>query len=74
MKEKLAEDLKKYEAEIAAVNKKLGESDEQRASLIAHGRRCEGIVAYLRSALADEAAAAPTGPATEAPAAEAAAA
>ena len=64
MKEKLAEDLKKYEAEIAAVNKKLAESDEQRAGLIAHGRRCEGIVAYLRAALAEEPAK------TEAPAPE----
>lgn len=67
MKEKLAEDLKKYEAEIAAVNKKLGESDEQRAGLIAHGRRCEGIVAYLRAALEEPAK-------TEAPAPEEAAA
>ena len=55
MKEKLAEDLKKYEAEIVVVNKKLAESDEQRANLIAHGRRVEGIVAYLRSALAEKA-------------------
>jgi len=54
MKEKLAEDLKKYEAEIGVVNKKLGESDEQRANLIAHGRRIEGIVAYLRATLAAE--------------------
>lgn len=53
MKEKLAADLKKYELEIEHVNKKLAESDEQRAGLIAHGRRIEGIVAYIRAALKD---------------------
>lgn len=49
---KQEEDLKKYEAEIASVNKKLAEIDNQRNQLITHGRRIEGIVAYLREALA----------------------
>ena len=59
MKTKLAEDLKKYEVEIENVNKKLAESDEQRARLIAHGRRIEGIVAYLRATLEEKPAEAP---------------
>jgi len=55
MKEKLAEDLKKYEAEIEEVNKRLAAVDEQRLQLITHGRRVEGIVAYLRTALSADA-------------------
>jgi chromosome segregation ATPase len=62
MKEKLTEDLKKYEDEIAAINKRLSEFDaqrrqqeEQRQELITHGRRIEGIVAYLRASISAEA-------------------
>lgn len=52
MKEKLEADLKKYLTEIDTVNKSLAQLDEERARLIAHGRRIEGVVAYIRGSLA----------------------
>lgn len=54
MKEALMADLKKYEAEIENVNARLTEVEQQKANFITHGRRIEGIVAYLRQLLADE--------------------
>jgi uncharacterized protein (DUF3084 family) len=60
MKEKLSEDLKKFEAEIENINKRLNELDEQRRKLdeqrqaiITHGRRIEGVVAYIKSTMAE---------------------
>ena len=42
-------ELKKYETEIDAVNKRLAEIDEARTNVLRHGMRIEGIVAYLKS-------------------------
>lgn len=50
--EKLQADLKKYDGEIEAVNKRLVELDDSKAKLLTHGRRIEGIVAYIRAEIA----------------------
>lgn len=47
----LKADLAKYEAEIKDLNAKLVAWEEEKVKLITHGRRIEGIVAYLRSLL-----------------------
>lgn len=61
----LKADLAKYEAEIKDLNAKLVAWEEEKVKLITHGRRIEGIVAYLRSLLNQVPTPAPT-PAPEA--------
>lgn len=47
----LKADLAKYEEEILNLNKRLQAMEEEKLSLLTHGRRIEGIVAYLRGIL-----------------------
>jgi predicted nucleic acid-binding Zn-ribbon protein len=43
------DDLAKYEAELAALNKKLQELEDNKTQILRQGFRIEGIVAYLRA-------------------------
>jgi predicted nucleotide-binding protein (sugar kinase/HSP70/actin superfamily) len=42
-------DLAKYENELAEVNKRLTEIDNQRNNIVRVGVRIEGIIAYLKN-------------------------
>lgn len=44
----LESEIKKYEDEVAALNKRLAEINDARAQLIRHGMHIEGILGYLR--------------------------
>lgn len=50
------EDKKKYEAELAEINKRLQALDDEKARLFRVGTRIEGALAYINGALADQAA------------------
>jgi hypothetical protein len=63
------EDKKKYEGELAEINKRLQSLDDEKARLIRVGTRIEGALPYINGALAEQAEAAKKAAATEAPAA-----
>jgi len=46
--ESLKGDLKKFEADVEALNKKLEEGQSQKDRLITIGRRLEGAISYIR--------------------------
>ena len=49
------EELKKYEAELATINSKLIELEGQKDKILRVGIRVEGVVAFLRGKIEEEA-------------------